>query len=224
MLPAPETFAARLAPADWDAVCLVGSRRRYPAGTTLYRAGDLPQEVMVVLDGQVKALIPSIDGREVILNVLACGALLGEISAIDHGARSASVQALGAVEVLAVRSDVFDEFLIEHPHVLHDLARVLATRLRDSDDRQLEFGVGDSLGRLCCRLVELGERMGEVSAHGTVQFESPLSQTELGSWSGLSREAIVKSMKALRDLGWIENHGRTITLLRPDDVRGRSGM
>ena len=62
MDPAPETFAARLAPGDWDALCLLGSRRRYPAGTTLYSAGDLPQEVMVVLDGQVKALIPSFDG------------------------------------------------------------------------------------------------------------------------------------------------------------------
>lgn len=222
--PAPETFVARLSSDDWAALTKAGSHRRYPAGTTLFMAGDVAHEVMVVLEGEAKALVPSEDGREVILNILSCGSLLGEVAAIDHGVRSASVQALSDVEVLAVRSDAFDDFLIEHPRVLRDLAVVLATRLRDSDRRQLEFGVGDSLGRLCRRLVDLADRHGTHAENGVIEFESPVSQSDLGSWSGLSREAIVKSMKTLRDLGWIESNGRSISLLEPDLVRDRSGM
>jgi CRP-like cAMP-binding protein len=53
---------------------------------------------------------------------------------------------------------------------------------------------------------------------------APLSQQEIGSWAGLSREAVVKALHALRCLGWIHTGGRTITVLDPAAVRARAAV
>jgi len=216
-----DTFLDRLTAEQRSDLFAAGTRRRYPAGSTVFHVGEPAHEVLVVLAGEVKALVGSLDGREVILDVLGAGALLGEIAALDGDVRSATVQALGPIEVLAVRIDTFAEFLIAHPPVLHQLAVLVAGRLRASDRRQLEFGTGDSLGRVCARLLDVATRYGSTGDDGLMRVESPLSQSDLASWSGLSREAVVKSMGALRKLGWIRNDGRSITILEPDRLAER---
>ena len=40
--------------------------------------------------------------------------------------------------------------------------------------------------------------------------------------TGLSREAVVKALRALRRLGWIDNRGRTIVIRNPERVRQRA--
>ena len=216
------TFLSSLSEGARAELFAVGTRRRFPAGSTIFVEGDVAHEALVLLDGRVKALVMASDGKEVILDVLGAGALLGEVASIDGGARSATAQTLGAVEVLTIRINTFSEFLLSHPPVLHHLANVLARRLRASDRRQLELGTGDSLGRLCIRILELANRYGEPNDDGHIRVESPLSQADLAAWSGLSREAIVKSMRKLRELGWIENRGKSITLLEPEKIRSRA--
>jgi CRP-like cAMP-binding protein len=86
----------------------------------------------------------------------------------------------------------------------------------------MEFGTGDALGRVCARLIEIAERQGEAADRGTVVVRSPISQTDLAAWTGLSREAVVKALRALRRLGWIEGQGRTITISEPGQLRHRA--
>lgn len=216
------TFLERLDTVQYEALEAIGTRRRYPDGATLFFVDEAAHEVLVLLDGEVKAVIPARNGREVILGVRGPGDVLGELAAIDGGVRSATLQALGPVDVLAIRLDEFDAYLDEHPEVLRHLLLVVGSRLRASNRRQLEFGTGDSLGRLCARLVELADRYGETDDDGRVRITSPLTQADLGSLSGISREAVVKSMRALRSLGWITNEGPVIVILEADRLRERA--
>jgi len=199
----------------------LGGRRRYAAGETLFLEGDRAGEVLVLVSGEVKISVGSQDGREVILDVLEAGSLIGELSAIDKEPRSATVAALSAVEVLAVAAGPFNEFLDRHPDVLRQLLLEVIRRLRVRVRHQLEFGAGDALGRVCARLVELTDRYGRDDGSAVV-LSSPVSQSELAAWTGLSREAIVKALRALRQLGWIDNRGRTIVIRKLDSLRDRA--
>lgn len=219
---APLAFLDRLTDAQAAELRGAGTRRRYPDGASLFFEGDEAHDAVVLLAGEAKATVTAADGREVILDVLPAGALVGEISALDGRPRSATVTALGTVEVLSVPCGSFAEFLRRHPEVLLQLLVEVADRLRTSDRRQLEFGTADALGRLCGRLLELGDRYGRPLADGTVVVRSPLTQTELAAWTGMSRDAVVKSLRALRRLGWVDNQGVEFTLLQPSKLALRA--
>jgi CRP-like cAMP-binding protein len=115
----------------------------------------------------------------------------------------------------------FNEYLERHPRLLRGLLIEVIDRLRTRVRHQLEFGTGDAMGRICARLAELTDRHGEMEG-GSVVVHSPVSQTELAAWTGLSREAVVKALRALRQLGWVENRGRTIVIHELERVRQRA--
>jgi len=199
----------------------LGGRRRFPSGAALFVEGDAAHEAVVLLSGTLKISVAAADGREVVLDVFEPGALVGELSVIDGRPRSATVSALEPVEVLVVAADRFNEYLDRQPQVLRLLLVDVISRFRTRVRHQLEFGAGDALGRVCARLVELVDRYGE--PHGdAIVLRSPVTQSELAAWTGLSREAVVKALRALRRLGWIDSQARTITILDLDRLRQRA--
>jgi CRP/FNR family cyclic AMP-dependent transcriptional regulator len=217
----PGDFLTGLGPEAADELRGLGTRRTYPAGAALFLEGDAAHEAVVLISGEVKLSVCSVDGGELMLGVLAPGSLVGELSVIDGRPRSATVTALGPVEVLAMPASAFNEFLERHPRVLRRLLVDVIDRLRTRVRHQLEFGIGDAMGRVCARLAELADRHGSLEG-GTVIVRSPLTQTELAAWAGLSREAVVKVLRTLRQLGWVENQGRTIAIHEIERVRERA--
>lgn len=221
--PSPRTpFFERLSAEAQRDFLKAGTKRRYPVGSTLFFEGEEAHETLLTVAGFTKTYMVASDGREVILSVIGPGSLMGEIAVLDGGTRSASAMALTELDMVAIQADGFHALLRDHPEVLSLLAVQMAEMVRDNSLRQLHFGTGDSLGRVCIRLLELADRFGHRQADGTITIESPLNQADLGSWSGLSREAIVKSFRTMRQLGWIENSGRSITLLLPDEIVARA--
>ena len=191
------------------------TRQRFPAGAYLFVEGDAAHAVLVIQEGEIKIVLSAPSGREHVLEVLGPGDVLGELAALDGGARSASAVALSDVDVLAIPASTFRDVARGDNALLLSLLGEVIRRLRTSDQRQLEFG-GDALGRVCARLVEVAERQ------GTDEIELPVNQSELAAWTGLSREAVVKALAALRRLGWIETDGRRVILREPDQVRQRA--
>jgi hypothetical protein len=49
-----------------------------------------------------------------------------------------------------------------------------------------------------------------------------MGQEDLGAWGGLSREAVVKGLKVIRRLGWVEGEGRRLRLLDEASLRERA--
>jgi CRP-like cAMP-binding protein len=214
-------FGGRLPPEVAAEFERLGARRRFPPGATLFLEGDLAHEALVLLAGEVKISVGSVDGREVVLDVFEPGVLLGEFSVIDGGSRSATVTALSPVEVLTISAGAFNDFLDRHPQVLRLLLVDVISRLRTRVRHQLEFGAGDALGRVCARLAELADRYGE-SEGEVLLVRSPVTQSDLAAWTGLSREAVVKALRALRQLGWVDTRGRAMVIGDIERVRQRA--
>jgi CRP-like cAMP-binding protein len=218
-----EMDAAWLTASDLGSLRALGSRRTVRAGSTLFTEGDEPADIMVIESGDVKLTTSALNGQELVLDVLGAGDLLGELSAIDGAARSATAVALTDVEVTSLPVDRFLGFLQAHPAAMGELLAVAVRRIRLSNRRQLEFSTSDALGRVCARLDELATRYGTSEGDSSVRIDLQITQTELAQWCGLSREAVVKALRKLRDLHWISITDGTITV---DDraqlsVRGR---
>jgi CRP-like cAMP-binding protein len=214
-------FLDRLGDKDRATLLEAGRRRPMRSGETLFREGDDAYEVLIVLKGIVKIWIGASSGRQVILDVLDAGSVLGELSSIDGAPRSANAGALEKGELLVVPMDRFRAVVEEHPRIGLEMLHLVAQRLRAASRRQLEFSASDSLGRLCGAIVAFADRYG-TSKDGVRQVLVPMGQSDLASWNGLSREAIVKGLRALRRLGWVEGDGRRLRLVDEQSLRDRA--
>ena len=157
-------------------------------------------------------------GGEVILGLRGPGDVVGELSALDGEPRTATALAVGDVEAVVTPARLMIAMLVRDPELADELLRMLARRLRESDRQRQEFAMLDSLGRVARRLLELAERFGEPSSDG-VRVELPLSQEQLASWCGCSREATVKALRTLRQVADVTTGRRTITLRDPELLR-----
>lgn len=218
-----EPFLGRLDARHRDGLLALGRARRHPAQSILFFEGDEAHDVVVVRAGEVK-VAHTVEGREVVLDVLTGGDVLGELSAVDGGPRSATATALTTVEVTTIPAGAFMAFLGEHPDAGLTLLRCIAGRLRDASRRQVEYGALDGLGRVCRRLVELVDRYGEAADPTGVRIAGPLTQGDIAAWAGLSREAVVRALHGLRTLGWVATTPRSITVLDVDAVVARAGL
>ena len=141
------------------------------------------------------------DGRESVISVLGPGALFGEMSMFDGGVRSAHARALTTVHLIAVDFDDVREVLAHRPDVLWAVVRILARRLRATDEALADAMFLDVTGRTAKRLLAL--------ADGEDDFRMPLTQEELAGMVGASRERVNKAIALFVKLGWLEISGRS---------------
>lgn len=194
-----------------------GHRRTFPRGQTLFVEGDRPERVYLVERGRVLITCTGSGGKEVVLGLVGSGAVLGEVSVFDGGPRSATAVTVEDVDAVVASASALTR-AAQELDTAHELIRILASRLRESDRRRLEFASLDTLGRVSWRLVELGERFGRETPEG-ISLDLPISQDQLASWCAASREATVKALASLRALGAISTGRRHVLIADPEALR-----
>ena len=213
-------FLGDLDPTDRDAFMSQSRPRRFRAGDTLMYGGHVGTEVMVLLSGRVKVTYLTQDGREVILDFRGPGELLGEMAVVDGSPRSNTVQAIEAVEVVAMTAPDFKALVGSRPTLASQLLQHTIRRFRDSDRKLIEFSASHTIGRVAARLVEMAERFGTVTPAGHA-IDLPITQDELAGWTGASREAVAKALHSLRESGLIATERRRFTVLDLEGLERR---
>lgn len=187
-----------------------GHVRRFRRGQALFTEGDVAERVFLIDRGRVLIRCTSADGREVVLGLRGPGDIIGELSALDGEARSATALVVADVEAVVAPGSALARAL-ENVEAAHELISVLATRLRDADRKRLEFATLDTLGRVAERLLELADGFGTPGPDGIV-IELPLSQEQLASWCASSRESTVKALATLRALNCISTGRQSLVI------------
>lgn len=163
-------------------------------GDVLLHQGDPGDYLIILLDGTIRVSMVASNGREIILDYLEPGSVLGEIALLDGGDRTASVTALGEGQYLKLGAKAFRDVLERHPSVAWRLLQEMARRLRNANntiESDRAFASGPRLARSLQRLVPSG-------AEGV---SIRLSQSELGAFAGISRENINRQLGAWADAG-----------------------
>ncbi len=204
-----------------DALRRDGHRVQFRRGQALFTQGDRAERVFMIESGWVVISCVAPGAREIVLGLRGPGDVIGELSTLDGEPRSATALAVDEVGAIVAPASVLTRALRD-ADTANELIRVLAVRLRDADRKRLEFAALDTLGRVAWRVLELGDQFGEHTADG-ITVELPLSQEQLASWCGASREATVKALAALRTLGCVTTGRRTLTILDAEALRRHAG-
>jgi len=98
------------------------------AGTTLVDQGQQGREAFIVVDGAASV---KRNGRKI--TTLGPGAVIGELSLLDRGPRTATVTADTDMTVLVIDQRNFAGVIDQVPALAHKLLATLAARIRDLD-------------------------------------------------------------------------------------------
>jgi CRP/FNR family cyclic AMP-dependent transcriptional regulator len=129
-------FLHTLTPAEADALEAMGEPGAYAAGEVIFEQGGTADRVFLLRAGRVRVSAAAGDGEELVLAERGPGELLGELSGIDGGPRSASVTAVDEVHGLVVPLRAFRGFLMDNPRAALSLLELISRRLREAEGRR----------------------------------------------------------------------------------------
>jgi CRP/FNR family transcriptional regulator, cyclic AMP receptor protein len=160
------------------------------ANDLLFAAGAAGDGCYRVDEGLLKVSVEASSGSERILAIVGPGALVGELSMIDGGPRSASVRAIRHARLLFVSRADFDAFIRAHPEAYPYITALLAQRLRSIDESLAATSFLSLKGRVARALLNLADAFGKDVGSGRVLVHQKVSQGDLAAIAGVARENV----------------------------------
>jgi CRP-like cAMP-binding protein len=142
-LNADDAFRARLSLEQWRTVAPYLTRHEIRAGDLLVKQGDSDHSMYFLAQGTVQVFVTGVAAGSSKLSILRPGAVIGEAGLFGDGPRLASVEAMTACVVWALRGPRLEEMAQRSPALALELLRaaggVLAVRVRAHQAKQTAF-------------------------------------------------------------------------------------
>ncbi len=210
---------ARLPEAQLRALASRGRARTYPAGAVIFQEGAPGDSLHIVIEGAIRIALLSPAGVEATVAVLGPGEFVGHLALLDGRPRSASAIASGKTRTLVVRRDDFLRWLSEHPAAALALLETLSLLLRRTDEVLADLAFLGLPQRLAKRLVDLATADLGQGESPTGPLVLRMTQRELASMLGVSRESVNKQLNTFAREGWLSLGRGTVTVLDFDALR-----
>jgi CRP/FNR family transcriptional regulator, cyclic AMP receptor protein len=185
-----------------------GSVKAYPKQTIIISEGERSESLYIILSGKVKVFLADEEGKEVLLSTQGPGEYFGEMI-LDEGPRSASVMTLEPCRFAVITSDQFMRFLANNPEAGLELVKNLIHRVRALTKTVGNLALLDVYGRVARLLLDLATEV-----DGRQIITEHLTQQDMASRVGCSREMISRIMKDLRVGGYIKMDGEDIIVAK----------
>ena len=200
----------------YEAKCLW---RRFEEGQVAVDYEDLSDDVYFIVSGDVRILVRTTGGKEVILSDMHSGQFFGELAAIDGVPRSANVTALTRADMCIVPGAVFRAMVYGSRALTEALMQLLSGRVRALNGRLVEHTVLDVRHRLFAELLRLSQpRHGH---DGERIVTPPPFHHVLAGRVGCRREQISREVGMMIATGLAEKLKGGLVLKRPADLAAR---
>ncbi len=181
--------------------------RKLETDTTVFHEGDPSDQIFIVVNGRVKIVTTSTDGKEFILSVLGAGQVFGEMGLLEEAPRSASVSTITDVELLVIKHDDFDHLLKTSPGISRKLMAILSRRLRRANSKMESLAYMDVAGRLARYLLDLARDHGQRVGNGWVVVRRP-THSDIAHSIGTSRETVSRLINEFEEGFGLVNKGK----------------
>ena len=193
----------------------------YLRGDSVFVEGEEGDTLYIVLAGKIKIGRKAADGRENMLSVMGPSDMFGELSLFDPGPRTATATVVTDARLASLSHSSLRPWITDRPEIAEQLLRVLARRLRRTNDALADLIFTDVPGRVAKALLQLAERFGSQEEDG-LHVRHDLTQEELAQLVGASRETVNKALADFASRGWLRVDSRAVTIVDADRLARRA--
>lgn len=182
--------------------------RHVERGATIFMKGDPGTCLFAVYAGTVEIIVPSVEGKNAVVNLIKEGEIFGEIALLDGRPRTAEAIAFTDCTLMVIDRRDFLPLLREQPDVAVKLLEILCARVRRTTEQVEELMFLNLSGRLAKTLLRLSET---ASPPGRIA----ITQRELSEIAGLSREEVNKQLQVWSRHALVRLERGGIAVLQP---------
>ena len=190
-------------------------------GEILFSEGETGDSLFIVLFGKLKLGHRALDGRHNLVAIMGPSDIVGELSLFDDGPRTATATAVTDVRLARLTRTAMHRWLSHRPETAEQLLRVIARRVRRTNDALSDLIFTDVPGRVAKSLLQMAARFGSRDGD-SVRVMLDLTQEELGELVGASRETVNKALAEFASRGWLRLDGRKVIILDPERMARRA--
>ncbi len=202
---------------ELERIAQVAIPRSFPKGARVFHEGDRSDACYVIREGEVRVTREHSDGRAIALATLGPGELVGELAMLDGGVRSASVEALTDIELLAVSAADMKGLLERNADITTKLVVALAQRLRETNERISRQSFQTVPSRVAGVLSQLVSADSAEPGRDGVTIR--MNQADLAQLAGTSRESVSRFLAILERAGVVRVGRGRVTVLEPPRLR-----
>lgn len=177
---------------ELDRIVPLLSERHYQPRQNLFATGDPAERVYLVLQGRVKVYQVADNGKEVILDIVGRGDVVGDMAIVENGERTASAQALEDTIAVSISWEDFSHLLQQSPRLGFVMVELMARRLAGMQRTFANMVSKPVSARLADTLL--------ARAEGT-SIRIGLTHQELAQTIGTSRETVTALLSRFVVLG-----------------------
>ena len=193
----------------------------FPRGHTVFAQGEPGDRLYIIISGKVKIGRRSPDGRDHLLTIMGPSDMFGELSIFDPGPRTSSATAVTEVRAYTMDRPALREWIGKRPEIAEQLLRVLARRLRRTNNMLADLIFTDVPGRVAKSLLQLARQFGSQES-GLLRVTHDLTQEEIAQLVGASRETVNKALADFAHRGWLRLEGKSVLILEPERLARRA--
>ncbi|MBN3457999.1 Crp/Fnr family transcriptional regulator [Mycobacterium sp. DSM 3803] len=205
-------------PATASALIAQFTAVEFAAGSHIFHEDDPGDQLYIIGSGKVKFSRRSPDGREHVVTVMGPSDMFGELAVFDPAPRTSTATALTDVSAVTLDRDAICGLITSRPGVAEQLLRILARRVRRTNDNVADLVLVDVPGRVARKLLSLAQRFG-YQEDGHVRLIHHLSRTELAQLVGATPESVDRALTDFHRKGWLRVEDQAVVIVNSDRLQ-----
>ena len=191
---------------DIEMVAAQAITRQFPKNTVIVSQGDETDSFYVIVQGKVDVFLQNDKGKEIIINTLGLCESFGELAPLGRIPRQASIITTEDSTFGIISRQVFMDTLLVKPSIGMRIIDLLIRRIQDLTEEVSSLALEDVYNRVVRVLYKHADEVGDKLV------TEKLTQQDIASRVGATREMVHRILKELKTGGYISIEGKHITI------------
>jgi CRP/FNR family transcriptional regulator len=179
-------------------------RESFKKKQEIFSEGDPSDWFYILLNGKVKITKMSVDGREIIIELISPPDFFGGFAVLKGFPYPANAVAMEDSNVIKISRHNLLKVIDRFPNVMYDITANLGDRIREFHDTLKNIALERVESRIASLLLKLADKTGE-KKDKTILINMRLTKQDIAEMVGTTVETTIRIMSKFKKSGFIDD-------------------